>query len=78
MPFGSTTNTWTICIFFKYRFCGKNVVKSGKLFAIVQEAVHFNHKKSGQNAQRRKKETLEVKTQKKFVELLSKGWVDAD
>ena len=46
----STTNKWTVWkTLFKFRFSGKNVVKSGQLFDSVQKAVHFNHQKRGKD-----------------------------
>ena len=65
--------------FFKYRFAGKTVIKSEKLFENVQRALQFNHQnRGGQNAQHREKEALEEKVQKTFVELLPKRHIDAN
>ena len=41
----STTNTWTLCIHF--RFISKIVIKSGQVFDNLQRAVHFNQQKRG-------------------------------
>ena len=64
---------------FKYRFSGKIFAKSGQVFDNVQRAVDFNHRNKGvDNAEHCKKETLEEKLQKTFVQLLSKDKNNAD
>ena len=36
-----------LCTLFKYRFIGKNVIKSGQVFDNLQSAVHFNQQNRG-------------------------------
>ena len=64
---------------FKYRFNGNIVVKSGQVSDIVRRAIYFNQRNgSGDNAQHRKKETLEEKIQKTLIELLPKDKINAN
>ena len=65
---------------FKYRFSGKVIAKSGQVFDNVQRAVDFNHRNKGVDRMPSiaKKETLEEKVQKTFVQLLSKDKSNAD
>ena len=65
---------------FKYRFSGKTVIKSGQLFDKLQKAVHFNNQNRGVEKipSTAKKEILEEKVQRTFVELLPKDQIDAN
>ena len=65
---------------FKYRFSRKVIAKSGQVFDNVQRAVAFNHRNEGVDRMPSiaKKETLEEKVQKTFVQLLSKNKNNAD
>ena len=65
---------------FKYRFSGKGNAKSGQVFHNVQRAVDFNQRNKGVDRMPSfaKKETLEEKVQKAFVQLLSKDKNNAD
>ena len=60
---------------FKNRFSAKVIAKSGQVFDNVQRAVDFNHrnKRVDRMPSIAKKETLEEKVQKTFVQLLSKN-----
>ena len=64
---------------FKYGFSGKIVIKNGQLYDFFSEGSSFQPAKqrSGQIAQHRKKETLEEKVPKTFVELRPKDQIDA-
>ena len=76
----STTNTWTVLYtLFKYRFCGKCVVKGGQLFGNHQRAVHFHHQNRGVDRRPSiaKKKLLRQKYKKAFVGLLPKDQIDA-
>ena len=66
--------------FFKYRFSGKIVLKSGQLFDQIAEGSSFEPAKqrSGQNAQHLEEETFEEKVQKTFVKRLPKDQNDAN
>ena len=66
--------------FFKYRFSGKVIAKSGQVFDNVQLAVDFNDRNKGVDRMSHitKKETLEEKVQETFVQLLSKDKNNAD
>ena len=65
---------------FKYRFSGKVIAKSGLVFDNMQRGVDFNHRKkgSGQKTEHCKKETIEEKDQKAFIQLVSKDKNNAD
>ena len=65
---------------FKYRFSDEIVLKSGQLFDNLQRAVNFNQQNRGVDRMPSiaKKETLEEKVQKTFVELLAKDQIDAN
>ena len=65
---------------FKYRFSGKVIAKRGQVFDNVQRAVDFNQGNRGVDRMPSiaKKETLEEKVQKAFVQLLSKDQIDAN
>ena len=65
---------------FKYRFSGKNVVKSGQLFDNLQRAIHFNQQNRGLDRipSIAKKRLLRKKYKKAFVELLPKDQIDAN
>ena len=65
---------------FKYRFSGKVIAKSGQVFDNMQRAVYFNHRNKGVDRlpSIAKKETLEEKVQKTFVQFLSKDKNNAD
>ena len=65
---------------FKYRFSGKVIAKSGQVFDNVQRTVNFNQRNKGVDRMpsNAKKETLEEKVQKAFVQLLSKDQIDAN
>ena len=60
--------------FFRYRFSGKIVVKSGQLFDNVQRAVHFNHQNNGVDRMPSiaKKRLLRKKYKKHFLSCFQK------
>ena len=65
---------------FKYRFSGKVIAKSGKVFDNVQRAVRFNHRNKGVDRMPSiaKMRLLRKKYTKHFVQLLSKDKNNAD
>ena len=65
---------------FKYRFSGKVIAKSGQVIDNVKRAVDFNQRNKGVDRMPSiaKKEALEEKVQKAFVQLLSKDKNNAD
>ena len=65
---------------FKYRFSGKVIEKSGQVFDNVHRAVDFNQINKGVDTMPSiaKKEALEEKVQKAFVQLLSKDQIGAN
>ena len=69
-----------LCTLFKYRFSGKVIAKSGQVFDNVQRTVDFVHRNKGVDRMPSiaKKETLEEKVQKSFLQLLSKDKNNAD
>ena len=65
---------------FKYRVCGKIVVKIGEFIDNLQRAVQFNHQNRGVDRKPSiaKKRLLREKYKKTFVELLPKDQIDAN
>ena len=64
----------------KYRFSGKVIARSVQVFDNVQRAVDFNHRNKGvdRRSSIAKKQTLEEKVQKTFVQFLPKNQIDAN
>ena len=63
---------------FKYRFSGKNCVRSGQLFDNLQRAIQFNHHKRGvERMPSIAKNRLLRKKYKTSVEILRKDQIDA-
>ena len=64
----------------KYQFSGNFVVKSGQVFDDVQGTVYYNrrNRRIAECPASHKKETLEEKVQKTFIELFPKDKIDAN